>query len=64
MAGVFDKFQEEEREKMLKLGAKIARMYLSGKSITEISERTNLSEEKLKELLRVLDQIGEETDGR
>lgn len=54
-SGVFNKFMQEENEKMILLGAQIARMYLSGKSLGEISERTNLSEEKLKELVRGLD---------
>ncbi|WP_338789823.1 hypothetical protein V8Z81_31965 (plasmid) [Priestia megaterium] len=53
-SGVFNKFLQEENEKMLRLGGEIARMYLSGKSIREIAEQTNLSEQKIKELVRVL----------
>lgn len=51
MGGVFDKFQKEENEKMIKLGMRVMKMYMSGKSIEEIAERTNLSEQLIREVV-------------
>lgn len=53
-SGVFDKFFEEENEKMLRLGASIAGMYLSGKSTQEIAEETSLSKQEVEHLVRKL----------
>ena len=50
MAGVFDKFQKEENDKMVRLGARIMKMYLSGESIAEIAKQTNLTEQELEEI--------------
>ena len=50
MAGVFDKFQKEENDKMIRLGARIMKMYLSGESIAEIAKQTNLTEQELEEI--------------
>lgn len=58
MAGVFDKFQKEEHDKMIRLGMEIAQMYMNGKSIEDIAKQTNLSEELLKEVLEsVFDEV-------
>lgn len=51
MTGVFDKYQKEENKKMIRLGAKIFRLYNSGKSISEIAIQTNLTEEEVKEAI-------------
>lgn len=59
MSGVFDKFQKEERDKMIRLGMKIAQMHMEGKSIEEIEKQTNVSKKLLKE---VLESVFEEVE--
>lgn len=56
MAGVFDKFQKEENDKMIMLGMKIGHMHALGKSIEEIAKETNLSEQLIEEVIRESEQ--------
>lgn len=56
MGGVFERFQEEEHMKMMKLGGKIFRMFKSGESVAEIAKQTNLTEEFIKEMVAIIEE--------